>query len=172
MSQCTKEKPACDPCLQLGLQCNYSRKISRTPLTRNNLTIAEDRVRDLEAAFKTIFPGVDVDTVLASIQSGNSEDSASRAATKESSKSPLANVQDVHDADSPSESLPREADGFDWSENAVTLTEISDGMAALSINPEGAGYLGKSYKILHSMAYTKRGLGRCYFKCRPTSCIA
>lgn len=48
--------------------------------------------------------------------------------------------EEVQDA---AESLPREADGFDWTENAVRLSEISDGMAALSINPEGAGYLGR-----------------------------
>lgn len=43
------------------------------------------------------------------------------------------------------ESLPLEADGFDWSESAISLGEIADGMAALSINPEGAGYLGKYF---------------------------
>lgn len=44
--------------------------------------------------------------------------------------------------ESDSEALPLEADGFDWTENAVNLNELSDGMAALSIRPEGAGYLG------------------------------
>lgn len=42
-----------------------------------------------------------------------------------------------------SEALPSEADGFDWTENEIDLHTLSDGMAALSIKPEGAGYLGK-----------------------------
>lgn len=55
---------------------------------------------------------------------------------------PLLDEDDSRSAGSASETLPREADGFDWTETAVRLGELSDGMAALSINPEGAGYLG------------------------------
>lgn len=117
-------------------------------MTRSNLTIAENRVRDLETAFKTLFPEADADTVLAPIRSENSVGSANRNSTKAKNKSPIANLQDIHEANSPSESLPRDADGFDWIESAVTLSELSDGMAALSINPEGAGYLGEYGKTL------------------------
>ena len=143
--QCTKERPTCAPCLQLNLQCNYSRKVSRTPLTRSNLTAAEDRVRDLETALTSLFPGIDLDTVLSSIHSENSATSSSRSTTR-SAKKPLLDEEGSRNANSASESLPRDADGFDWTETAVRLSELSDGMAALSINPEGAGYLGKCPK--------------------------
>jgi transcriptional regulatory protein GAL4 len=117
-------------------------------LTRTNLTAAEDRVRDLETAFSTLFPGIDLETLLSSAKL----DSAAGPSSKpfaQPEKKVLPHKQQDHDqnqenrVDSALESLPREADGFDWSENAVRLGELSDGMAALSINPEGAGYLGK-----------------------------
>ncbi|KAK9451149.1 fungal-specific transcription factor domain-containing protein [Limtongia smithiae] len=40
------------------------------------------------------------------------------------------------------ESVPDEADGFDWVEQDVFNNDLSDGMAALSISPRGSGYFG------------------------------
>lgn len=40
------------------------------------------------------------------------------------------------------ETLPQQADGFDWAEKEIALGDLTDGMAALSIKPEGAGYFG------------------------------
>jgi transcriptional regulatory protein GAL4 len=40
------------------------------------------------------------------------------------------------------ETLPQQADGFDWAEKEISLGDLTDGMAALSIKPEGAGYFG------------------------------
>lgn len=37
---------------------------------------------------------------------------------------------------------PDEADGFDWAEEEFGGNDISDGMAALSIKPQGSGYFG------------------------------
>lgn len=42
------------------------------------------------------------------------------------------------------EALPEEAHGFDWKEEA-DLDNLADGMAALSVEPEGVGYLGMSF---------------------------
>jgi transcriptional regulatory protein GAL4 len=111
-------------------------------LTRSNLTAAEDRVRDLEIAFKTLFPEVDLNTVLSSIAPGVSNISAEKYPTVNSDISSPVSVQTSHDGNSTVESLPREADGFDWTENEINMGAVADGMAALSINPEGAGYLG------------------------------
>jgi transcriptional regulatory protein GAL4 len=142
--QCTKEKPTCAPCLQLGLECSYSKKISRTPLTRNNLTAAEDRIRDLEKAIKVLFPGVDIETVLSStIRSSEKSRGATDSASSPSNKLSPSSREASHEAETTAESLPQAADGFDWTENAVSLNQLADGMAALSVNPEGAGYLGK-----------------------------
>ncbi|KAF4119862.1 hypothetical protein GMORB2_3550 [Geosmithia morbida] len=43
--------------------------------------------------------------------------------------------------DSISETVPDEADGFDWQED---VNGLADGMAALSVEPKGAGYLGST----------------------------
>lgn len=40
------------------------------------------------------------------------------------------------------EALPSEASGFDWRETAIDLNELADGMASLSLDPSGKGYLG------------------------------
>lgn len=130
--------------MQLGLECKYSRKASRTPLTRNNLTAAEDRVRDLETAIKALFPGVDIETVLSSTIRSSEPHGKTNVATSPSNKLSPSSREASHEAEAASESLPQAADGFDWTENAVSLNELADGMAALSVNPEGAGYLGKS----------------------------
>lgn len=42
----------------------------------------------------------------------------------------------------PNEEVPDEADGFDWIEEELKGNELTDGMAALSINPQGTGYFG------------------------------
>lgn len=136
--------------MQLGQSCQYSRKAARTPLTRSNLNAAEDRIRNLESAFSSLLPGIDLDTVLSSVKSQNLAQSSSGNETQAAQKIPPAPSEEENQGRNSSlspapESLPLEADGFDWSESAVSLGEIADGMAALSINPEGAGYLGKYF---------------------------
>ncbi|KAK9464594.1 fungal-specific transcription factor domain-containing protein [Lipomyces arxii] len=42
------------------------------------------------------------------------------------------------------ETVPDEADGFDWVEQDSINNDLSDGMAALSINPHGSGYFGSA----------------------------
>jgi transcriptional regulatory protein GAL4 len=118
-------------------------------LTRSNLTAAEDRVRDLETAIKALFPGVDVETILSStIRSSENPHGNTTTAISPSNKLSPSSRETSHEAETASESLPQAADGFDWTENAVSLNELADGMAALSVNPEGAGYLGKSINSL------------------------
>lgn len=41
------------------------------------------------------------------------------------------------------EAVPNSADGFNWQEENVTVDVLTDGMAALSVEPTGVGYLGK-----------------------------
>ncbi|KAG0645036.1 Regulatory GAL4 [Hyphodiscus hymeniophilus] len=148
--QCTKERPTCAACSQLGIRCVYSRKISRTPLTRSNLTAAEDRIRLLESALTSLFPGIGLETILSSTQSQITDTPSERTASQPARSSP-PDEDEKRNANSSSETLPREADGFDWTETAITLSElsdVSDGMAALSINPEGAGYLGATSSVV------------------------
>ena len=95
-------------------------------------------------------PGVDLDSVLGSFndevqdqepsfQSGSNGPQQAKETKATPGPKPSGPGRTV---ESGVESLPREADGFDWAEHEVTLGGLSDGMAALSINPDGAGYLG------------------------------
>ncbi|QSS66726.1 fungal specific transcription factor domain-containing protein [Histoplasma capsulatum] len=110
---------------------------------RVNLTYAEDRIRKLEAAISTLLPNADIEALLESSSSKQSE--GQRRQEPELDQKPVSVVVPKYFAvatEPSSEALPQLADGFGWAERELTLTELSDGMAALSIRPEGAGYLG------------------------------
>lgn len=111
---------------------------------------------DLESAFSVLLPHVDLESFLLSVRQGSPDQSVPAAPRPLSHLSPQQSVSVQQDysyqhALSPgsdavnnedSEALPSAVDGFDWTE-AVNITALSDGMAALSIKPEGAGYLGR-----------------------------
>ncbi|EEQ85517.2 transcriptional regulatory protein GAL4 [Blastomyces dermatitidis ER-3] len=142
-SKCSKERPTCSLCKQLKKECVYSPKVVRTPLTRQNLTNAEERIRKLEAVISTLLPNVDIEEFLGSSSPQPSDDQC--PLESEPPQKPVSVVIPKDAAAAPeaaSEALPQLADGFDWAEKELTLSELSDGMAALSIRPEGAGYLG------------------------------
>ncbi|KLJ11490.1 transcriptional regulatory protein GAL4 [Blastomyces silverae] len=108
-----------------------------------NLTNAEERIRKLEAVISTLLPNVDIEELLEPSSPQSSDDQ--RLLEPEPPKKPVSVVvpKDVAAApEAASEALPQLADGFDWAEKELTLSELSDGMAALSVRPEGAGYLG------------------------------
>lgn len=44
-----------------------------------------------------------------------------------------------------SDALPEASNGFEWNENEDFATALSDGMAALSVDPQGVGFLGKMF---------------------------
>lgn len=107
-----------------------------------HLTYVEDRLQAFESALGRLFPGGDLDATVRSLlhdqeplpRAGSSSKSSSRHST------PAKAEADRHEP--APEALPQQADGFDWAENRITLGDLTDGMAALSIKPEGAGYFG------------------------------
>ncbi|PGG99320.1 transcriptional regulatory protein GAL4 [Blastomyces parvus] len=108
-----------------------------------NLTNAEDRIRKLEAVISTLLPNADIEALLE--YSSPQPTDGQPPLEPEPFKKPVSVVAPKDAAAAPeaaSEALPQLADGFDWAEKELTLSELSDGMAALSIQPEGAGYLG------------------------------
>ncbi|CDO93835.1 unnamed protein product [Kluyveromyces dobzhanskii CBS 2104] len=62
--RCSKTVPKCVNCSKYDLECFYSPKVIRTPLTRAHLTEVEDRVTDLEQLFRDILPGWDIEKLL------------------------------------------------------------------------------------------------------------
>lgn len=46
------------------------------------------------------------------------------------------------------EAVPNSADGFNWQETNVAVDALADGMAALSVEPTGVGYLGSTSGVV------------------------
>lgn len=86
-----------------------------------------------------LFPGGDLDATLRSLLQ-NPE--VPRAPSSKSSSRHSTPKHEPERAEPAPEALPQQADGFDWAEKEITLGDLTDGMAALSIKPEGAGYFG------------------------------
>ncbi|BDD63378.1 hypothetical protein MAP00_008275 [Monascus purpureus] len=156
-SRCSKERPSCMQCRQLNKQCNYSPKIARSPLTRQHLTYVEERLRAFETALGRLFPGGDLDAVVNSLLQGRDCQPNPGTPSKPSSRHSTPIKPDPDGAEAAPEALPQQADGFDWAEKGLSLGELTDGMAALSIRPEGAGYFGASSSVVPLRALLKYG---------------
>ncbi|KAJ5909907.1 hypothetical protein N7504_004550 [Penicillium tannophilum] len=154
-SRCSKERPICLQCRQLNKECKYSPKVSRSPLTRQHLTYVEDRLHSFETALSRLFPGGDLDATLRSLL--QNQDTPKAPSSKSSSRHSTPAKLEAERAEPPPEALPLQADGFDWAEKELTLGDLTDGMAALSIKPEGAGYFGASSSVVPLRALFDHG---------------
>lgn len=92
----------------------------------------------MESLFSQLLPDVNLDEALSP---GSKE--ATLPASGASGPSPTFTQNQAQStpqaAESISEAVPHEADGFDWQED---VNDLADGMAALSVEPTGTGYLG------------------------------
>ncbi|KAK4234591.1 regulatory protein GAL4 [Achaetomium macrosporum] len=134
---CSKEQPCCTACLQGRRPCSYSGKIIRSPLTRAYLTSVEKRLQSLERLVAERLPEVNIDEVLASprVPTPTAETQQPRHVESDATSG---------HAETESEAVPTEADGYDWKEAAASVHGLADGMAALKIDPTGSGYLGST----------------------------
>jgi transcriptional regulatory protein GAL4 len=115
------------------------------------LTFVEDRLHSFETALGRLFPGGDLDATLRSLLQNPEVPRA--PSSKSSSRHSTPAKHEPEPAEPAPEALPQQADGFDWAEKEITLGDLTDGMAALSIKPEGAGYFGLSiHNILFLIA--------------------
>lgn len=121
------------------------------------LTSVERRLHQVESLLARLHPDLDLDSALSS----DSKTPASAARPKGNSNdlaSPLPSLADtIPGPDTPghesiSETVPDEADGYDWRED---VDDIADGMAALAVEPKGTGYLGSTAGVffLRSLLY-------------------
>ncbi|KAF2126456.1 hypothetical protein P153DRAFT_378042 [Dothidotthia symphoricarpi CBS 119687] len=148
---CSKEKPVCSPCAHSGSPCHYSGKIVRSPLTRAYLTSVEKRLHSLENLVAQLLPGVNVDDVLASPELAKTSPSFTGPRTPEVLQNVVTpNAQDDASESDPviPEAVPNSADGFNWQEENVGVSGLTDGMAALSVEPTGVGYLGSTSGVV------------------------
>jgi transcriptional regulatory protein GAL4 len=109
------------------------------------LTGVEKRLHSLETLVSQLVPGVDVDDLLSSPnlpQLAGTTPPAINPITPKAVLSPQAGVRsDLRESALP-EAVPINADGFNWQEENVSVDGLTDGMAALSVEPTGVGYLG------------------------------
>lgn len=121
------------------------------------LTSVERRLHRLERLFAQLLPDVDLEDALAKAHlNGPASPVVVQSPTTPDFNSPDALVTSHEGPRSTfSEAVPQEVDGFDWQED---FGELADGMAALSVEPKGTGYLGRllSPTILKSDSDTGR----------------
>ena len=109
-------------------------------LSNRYLTEVENRLQKLKAVFAHLLPDVDIENALSSSSLPQLPYQASSPLLLRST----ATIEEIHNVppNGLSEALPREANGFEWEELAPDVDGLSDGMASLSIEPLGIGYLG------------------------------
>ena len=103
------------------------------------LTSIEQRLRKIEAVFAQLLPDVDLEECLLSGKVPHTPRRPSLPSTR-------LTVLPSQQVNALSEALPDQADGFEWKEETPDLADLTDGMGALSVDPAGVGYLGKSPK--------------------------
>lgn len=119
------------------------------------MTHVEDRLAAFETALSRLFPGGDLDATLRSLLSN--QEAPKAPSSKASSRHSTPAKPEAEQAEPAPEALPQQADGFDWAEKELTLGDLTDGMAALSIKPEGAGYFGASSSVVPLRALFDHG---------------
>ncbi|SCN99532.1 GAL4-Transcription factor [Fusarium fujikuroi] len=137
--RCSKERPICMSCARSGRPCRYSERTQRTPLTRDYLTKVERRLANLERLFHQLLPDVDINEALVSRGVEAPVDASQLNTALSPSSNPTSPEAPVQASGAISDAVPAESDGFDWQED---VDELTDGMASLSVEPRGAGYLG------------------------------
>jgi len=120
------------------------------------LTYVEDRLSSFETALSRLFPGGDLDATLRSLLSNQAAPPQVPSSQTSSRHSTPARPEAERTEPAP-EALPQQADGFDWAEKELTFGDLTDGMAALSIKPEGAGYFGASSSVVPLRALFDHG---------------
>lgn len=140
------------PCIPLKV-CYNSR--------HRYVTSLEDRVKKLEAKCAELLPGIDLEKVTSPEPTtpGYSTWELPKASqqwkntpgAREPCAAPTPGCTDMI--------FPQVSTGFEWREHGDLTDQLADGMAFLSVNPEGAGYLGSSANVallrsLHQNGWT------------------
>jgi hypothetical protein len=106
-----------------------------------HLEDVENRLQQLETLIARHLPGINVEEALRSPTPLQMKRVSSF--TTDPPEAPTSSRDPEAREDQPeNEALPPEASGFDWRETAIDLNELADGMASLSLDPSGKGYLG------------------------------
>ncbi|KAG4280585.1 hypothetical protein FPRO06_11918 [Fusarium proliferatum] len=103
------------------------------------LTRVERRLAHVEHLFHQLLPDVDINEALVSRGVEAPADASQLNTSLSPPSNPTSPDTPVQASGAISDAVPAESDGFDWQED---VDELTDGMASLSVEPRGAGYLG------------------------------
>lgn len=105
-------------------------------------------MHSLESLVTQLLPGVDIEDLLSSPNvAGSARSVIIQSQTPEVAPSPQGSTHSSTHEPALPEAVPNNVDGFNWQEEDVNVDGLTDGMAALSVEPTGVGYLGQ---LLHS----------------------
>ncbi|KAH7384369.1 fungal-specific transcription factor domain-containing protein [Phaeosphaeria sp. MPI-PUGE-AT-0046c] len=94
-----------------------------------------------------LLPGIDIDAVLASPDLAKAN--LPRVSSAESEAPQIATPsRGVSSEPVIPEAVPSSAEGFEWKEEDSGVDVLADGMAALSVEPSGVGYLGSTSGVV------------------------
>ena len=101
----------------------------------------------METLVSQLLPGFNIDDVLTSPELFKPALPALNPRTPEPTQptaalSPQGSISSTANEPILPEAVPNSVDGFNWHEENVTVDGLTDGMAALSVEPTGVGYLG------------------------------
>lgn len=114
----------------------------------------EKRLHGLESLVSQLLPGVKIDDLLDSPDAIRTAQAIATPRTPETTLpttalSPQGSSASAANEPVLPEAVPNSADGFNWQEENATVDSLTDGMAALSVEPTGVGYLG-SYPTIRA----------------------
>ncbi|KAL5119955.1 hypothetical protein ACEQ8H_002053 [Pleosporales sp. CAS-2024a] len=136
------------------------RLLERMPLDRiflfttdgpSYLSSVEKRAAKLESLLSQLLPGINIDDAICSPELTKATLAGSVSASSETiPTTPAITCEDRAQASEPilPEAVPNSADGFNWQEENVSVDGLTDGMAALSVEPSGVGYLGSTSGVV------------------------
>jgi transcriptional regulatory protein GAL4 len=110
----------------------------------------EKRLASVESLVSQLLPGINIDDVLSSPDLAKATlSSVGHAVTEAAQTTTTPNIsndsRDISHEPVIPEAVPNNADGFNWQEENVSVDGLTDGMAALSVEPTGVGYLGINF---------------------------
>jgi transcriptional regulatory protein GAL4 len=104
------------------------------------VTALERRLQNLEAKYAELLPSLDIESILTSESTSPGFSSWSLADSGGESSRPR--TAEAVKCEESSDLLPEASNGFEWVEGEDLTSQLSDGMAALSVDPQGVGFLG------------------------------
>ncbi|OQV00872.1 Fungal specific transcription factor domain-containing protein [Cladophialophora immunda] len=147
---------ACSECRSRKLRCSKARPSCTFCVNHNTTHVdsLEQRARCLERALLEIDPDADLESIASGLPVIVTSPGTRRSST--AWKRDRDGSQDLTRSET-TETLPQTPSGFDWREGTCTDAKAADGMAVLSVSPQGVGYLGGLASVALLRALCKSG---------------